>query len=246
MFTRQFIDKVAKINIKHSTTYRWKYLSFKEEFRNEFDYNEELEGYLNNFRQELLDLPFRLNAKSCRKTYFNNLYDEFIISKGALNKQFEQILTRSFDCIKEQKNTFRFYYPRYLRKKYLEKARDAYQKICIAYNLQNDKIENAIEILTSYAINDGIDLKIMKEHSERLRTTLSSPELAFLSFVIFQSISEDPKFNRSLLSRIVSDNFSTKRSENPKASQIRKHFTEVNDKVKTNVKKILIELADAC
>jgi len=247
MFTYDFIEKVGKINIKYSKKYRKEYLMFIEEFTSEAEYNAKLDEYFNKYRKEILSLPFNLNTKQSRKVFLNNLYDEFLLTKESLNIQYKQVLIRSFDCINNQKDGFKFYFPRYLQKKYLITARAAYRKMHIAYSLHNEKIESAVEILKSSALNDGIELKVSEENiEERIKTSLSSPELSYLFYVIFQKVADDKNFNRSLLSRLLANNFSTKKTLSPQANQIRKHFTEVNDNVKFKVEKLFVEFSKTC
>jgi hypothetical protein len=247
MFTYDFIERIGTINITYSKKYRKEYLTFIDEFTSESEYKQKLDEYLNRYRKEILSLPFNLNAKQSRKAFLNNLYDEFVLSKEQLNSQFSQVLIRSYECISSQKRNFKFYFPRYLQKKYLMTARDAYRKIHVVYSLQNDKIENALEILKSSAFNDGIELKVLDINVvERIKTTLSSPELAYLFFVLFQKVADDKNFNRSFLSRLLANNLSTKRTISPQANQLRKHFTEVNDNVKIKVEQLFIELSQNC
>jgi hypothetical protein len=144
MFTYDFIEKIGRINIKYSTKYSKRYLTFIEEFTNDAEYNEKLDSYLNGFRKEILNLPFKLTTKQSRKVFLNNLHDEFLLTKELLNTQFSQILAQSYNCIFKQGRDFKLFFPRYLQKKYLTKARDAYQKMHIVFSLQNDKIEIAL------------------------------------------------------------------------------------------------------
>jgi hypothetical protein len=247
MFTYDFIEKIGTINVKYSKKYRIGYLTYVEEFTNESEYKERLEEYLNKYRKEILSLPFQLNAQQSRKAFLNNLHDEFLLTKGMLNTKYSQVLIRSYECISNQKRNFKCYFPRYLQKKYLISARDAYRKIHVVYALHNDKIDNAIDILKTSALNDGIELKGLDVNIvERIRTTLSSPELAYLFFVLFQKVADDKNFNRSFLSRLLANNLSTKRTASPQASQLRKHFTEVNDNVKFKVEQLFIELSKNC
>lgn len=247
MFTYDFIEKIGKINIKYSKKCRREYLTFIEEFTTTAEYNEKLDTYLGEFRKEILNLPFLLSTKQSRKTFLNNLHDEFLLAEELLKTQFEQAINESYECISIQKKNFKFYVPRYCQKQYINKARVAYSKMHIAFALQKDKIEIAVITLNSIAMNDGIELKTINNDSdERIQTTLSSPELAFLSFVILQKVAKNKDFNRSHLSRILADNFSTKKTTSPQANQLRKHFTEVNDNVQSKVEKLFIELSRTC
>lgn len=247
MFTYDFIEKIGTINVKYSKKYKIEYLTYIEEFTNESEYKEKLYEYLNKYRKEILSLPFNLNTKQSRKTYLNNLHDEFLLTKEALKTRYCQALTRSYECISNQKRNFKFYLPRYMQKRYLITARNAYKKLHIVYALHNDNIDNAIEILRSSALNDGIELKVLEVNIfERIKTTLSCAELAYLFFVLFQKVAEDKNFNRSFLSRLLANNLSTKRTISPQASQLRKHFTEVDHNVKIKVEQLFIELSKNC
>ncbi len=246
MFVYDFIEKIGKIEVKYSRKFRKRYLTFTEEFSSEQEYNERLDEYLNEFRKEIQSLPFSLNSKQSRKAFLHNLYDEFLYTREHLNEQFIQLISQSHDCITLQKVRFKCCFPKYFQKKYLKKARTAYRKLHIVFTLRIDKIENAVDVLKLTALNDGIEIDTSNWSSQkRFKTNLSSPELAYLSFRIMEKVSVDPNFNRTHLSRILAENFSTKKAEFPKAAQIRKQFTEVNDNVKNRVESLLEELARA-
>lgn len=247
MFTYDFFENTGKIKIKYSKKYRKQYVEFKDGFQSEKEYKEKLACSLSDFKHEMLNLPFHLSCKQARKTFLNNIYDELIITKELLDREFKKVLTKSFACITNQRKLYTFYYPRYFQKKYLAQARKSYQNIHIAYELQCKAIEQALCVLNTIAINDEIILKdLCSEPSERINTTLSSPELSFLFFVIFNRVSEDKTFNRTQLSKILAANFSTKKSPAPKANQIRKHFTDVGDNVKTSISTLFMELSELC
>ena len=242
-----FIEKIGKIEVKYSKKFRKQYLTFTEEFTSEQEYNEKLDEYLREFRKEIQRLPFKLNSKHSRKTFLYNLYDEFIYTKELLHEQFKHIVLQSHDCITFQKTRFQFCFPRYFQKKYLLKARKAYHKIHVAFRSRIDKIEDAVEILKVIALNDGIEINTANCYcQERIKTKISSPELAYIAFSILRKVAEDPDFNRSHLSRLLAENFSTKMCLSPKASQIRKHFTEVSDSVKNRVETLFKDLSKTC
>ncbi len=243
MVAYDFIEKIGKIKIN----YRRKCLGVLEEFTSEAAYNDKLDKYFREFRKEIINLPFLINTRQSRKTILNNLHDEFLLTKELLNGQVNRTLKENYDCIFKRKCCFKYVYPRFLKKRYLTKVRSAYQKLHLVCLLHNNKIEEALEMLKSIALNDGIELKTIEEASvERIKTNLSSPELAFLSIHIMKKIAHDKDFNRTLFSNIIADHFSTKKAEAPKASQIRKQFTEANDNVKKNVGKLLTELSATC
>ena len=244
MFTYDFIEKLGRVNTKISKYCPIKYLSHFDEFENETEHKERFENYLKDFRHEIQSLPFKLPTKQSRKVFLNNIYDEFLLTKETLYLQFNQVITKSHECIYIKKCNFKYYLPRFLKKKYLTKARRAYQKLYLIYYLQNDIIENAIEILQTSALNDGVELKgLEKQLGERFKTNLSSPELSYFFYLILEKVSVDSNFNRSNLSKILADNFSTKKTLSPHPNQIRKHFTEVNDPVKNRVKNLFFELS---
>ncbi len=244
MFVYDFIKMIGKIEVKYLKKFRKPYLTIKEKFSCEHKYNQVLDEYLREFRKEMQSLPFKLNTKQSRKAFIYNLHDEFLFTKELLDKQFQQIISRSHDCISKQKVRFKYCFPRYFRRKYLIKARKEYQKLYIAFQLRIDKIENAIDVLKLVASNDGIDVDTSSCYCfEKFKISLSSPELSYLSFKIMQKVTEEPDFNRSHLSRLLADNFSTKRTSSPRASQIRKHFTEVNDTVKLRIESLFDELS---
>ena len=246
MFVYDFIEKIGRIEVEYSTKFRKRYLTITEEFSSEQEYKKKLDKYLNEFRKEILSLPFSLNTKQSRKVFLNNLHDEFLFTRENLNEQFKTVISQSQDCISTQRVKFKCCFPRFLQKKYLIEARKHYQKLHIAFAVRIDKIENADEVLKLTALNDGIEIKSFNNNSqERFKTKLSSPELAYLSFKIMQKVSEDPDFNRSHLSRLLAENFSTKKAVFPKASQVRKQFTEVNDSVKNRVESLFNELSDS-
>ncbi|MCW3788505.1 hypothetical protein [Plebeiibacterium sediminum] len=246
MFVYDFIEKIGKIEVKYSRKFRKRYLTFTEEFSSEQEYNQQLDEYLIEFRKEIQSLPFSLNSKQSRKVFLHNIYDEFLYTRERLNEQFIQLVSQSHDCITLQKVRFKCCFPKYFQKKYLKKARTAYRQLHVVFTLRIDKIETAVDILKLTALNDGIEMDISDKQSPvRFKTNLSSPELAYLSFRIMNKVSVDPNFNRTHLSRILADNFSTKRAEFPKAEQIRKQFTDVNDNVKNKVESLLEELANA-
>ncbi len=113
--------------------------------------------------------------------------------------------------------------------------------------LHQNKIDEALELLKSIALNDGIELKTIEEASvERIKSNLSSPEIAYLTYLIVKKTAINPNFNRTQLSKMLANNFSTKKAEAPKASQIRKHFTDVNDSVKSSIEKLLKDLYTSC
>jgi hypothetical protein len=246
MFVYDFIEKIGKIEVKYSRKFRKRYLTFTEEFSSEQEYNQQLDEYLIEFRKEIQSLPFSLNSKQSRKTFLHNIYDEFLYTRERLNEQFIQLISQSHDCITLQKVRFKCCFPKYFQKKYLKTARTAYRKLHVVFTLRIDKIETAVDILKLTALNDGFEMDISDRQSPvRFKTNLSSPELAYLSFRIMNKVSIDPNFNRTHLSRILADNFSAKRAEFPKAEQIRKQFTDVNDNVKNKVESLLDELANA-
>jgi len=243
MVAYDFIEKIGRIKIN----YRRKCLGVLEEFTSEAAYNDKLDKYFREFRKEIINLPFLVNTRQSRKTVLKNLHDEFIHTKESLNGQVNRTLQESYDCIYKRKFCFRYIYPRFLKKRYLTKVRSAYQKLHLVCLLHNNKIEEAMEMLKSIALNDGIELKTIEQASfERIKINLSSPELAFLSILIMKKIAQDENFNRTLFSNILADHFSTKKADAPKASQIRKQFTEVNDNVRKNVGKLLTELSATC
>ena len=245
MFTYDFIEKLGRVNTKISKCYCIKFLTHFDELENETECKERLENYLKNFRHEIQSLPFKLPTKQARKVFLNNIYDEFLLTKETLYLQFNQVITKSHECIYIKKCNFKYYLPRFLKKKYLIKARRAYQKLYLIYYLQNDIIENAIEILQTSALNDGVELKATETESiERVKTDLSSPELSYFFYLILKTVSVEDKFNRSNLSKILANHFSTKRTISPQPNQIRKHFTEVNDPVKNRVKSLFFELSN--
>jgi len=244
MFVYDFIEKIGKIEVKYSKKFRKRYLTFTEEFSSEQEYKEKLDEYLNEFRKEIQSLPFSLNSKQSRKTFLHNLYDEFLYTREHLNEQFIQLISQSHNCISLQKRRFKCCFPKYFQKKYLKKARTEYRKLHIVFTLRVDKIDNAVNILKLTALNDGIEMDTSGWHNpKRFKTNLSSRELAYLSFRIMKKVSIDPNFNRTHLSRILAENFSTKKADFPKAEQIRKQFTDVSDNVKNKVESLLDELA---
>ncbi|HAF27766.1 MAG TPA: hypothetical protein DCG75_01850 [Bacteroidales bacterium] len=245
MITYDFIEKMGSIQTKFSTRSPIKYLTLFDEFENEIKYKEQLENCLKGFRHEIQSLPFKLPIKQARKVFLNNLYDEFLLAKEKLYFQFNQAISKSHECVHINKGKFKYYLPRFLLKQYLTKVRLVNQKLFLVYYLQNDIIENAIEILKNTALNDGIELKVLEINLvERVKTNLSSSELSYFFFLILQKVSIDSNFNRSNLSKILADNFSTKKTISPQANQIRKHFTEVNDNVKNKVEKLFLELSN--
>ena len=174
----------------------------------------------------------------------NNLYDEFILTKETLHLQFNNAITESHECIYIKNNNLKCFIPRFLQKKYLTKAKRAYQKLYTIYSLQNDIIERAIETLQTSALNDGIKLKVIEaEPIERVKTNLSSPELSYLFYSILKTVSVEDEFSRLNLSNIIADHFSTKRAISPQANQIKKHFTDVSDTVKISIKNLFSELS---
>lgn len=248
MFTYDFIEKLGSVDTKISKCCLKccpiKYLTYIEEFENENEYKERLEDCLKDFRHEIQSLPFKLPAKQARKTFLNNLYDEFLLTNENLNLQFNQAIIDSNKCISTNYRIFKYYHPRFLQKRYLTKARQAYQKFYFVYYLQKDIIESAIEILKTSAFNDGVELKaIEKQSDERVITDLSSPELSYIFFLVLQRVSIDNKFNRNNLSKYIASNFSTKKTIAPQSTQIRKHFTQVDDSVKRRVGKIFYDLS---
>ncbi|MDA3883821.1 MAG: hypothetical protein PF481_11115 [Bacteroidales bacterium] len=247
MLVYDFIEKIGRIEVKKSNIFRKRYLTFIEEFSSEQEYKDKLVEYLYIFRKEIQRLPFNLETKQSREVFLNNLYDEFLYTRELLNEQFKRIISQSHDCILAQKVKFKCFCPRYFQKIYLVKARRAYHNLNIVFALHIDTIENAIDVLKLTALNEGFEIKSPEYlFGERIKTTLSSPELAYLSFVILQKVSEDPNFNRSHLSRLLADNFSTKKTSSPQASQLRKHFTDVNDGVRLRVEKLIRELSESC
>ena len=113
------------------------------------------------------------------------------------------------------------------------------------YHLQNGIIESAIEILEQNACNDDISFKTTEAQlEERFKTRLSSPELSYFLNLVCETVSVENGYSKSSLSKVIAQNFSTKQAQQPKASQIRKHFTEANDTVKDNVKNLVSELFD--
>lgn len=243
MVTYDFIEKIGRINIRHKK----KCLGLINEFRSETYYNDRLEKYFNEFKKEILGLPFLLNSKHSRKAFLNNLHDEFITTKDTLNEQLHKNLDDSYNKTVERKLHSKYYYPRFLRRKYLLKVRGAYQKMHLVCLLHQNKIDEALELLKQIALNDGIELNTIEEASvERIKSNLSSPELAYLTYLIVKKTANDPDFNRTHLSNMLADNFSTKKADAPRASQIRKHFTEVNDNVKSNIEKLLRDLSTSC
>lgn len=241
--TYNFIEKLGSFNIKKIKYYP-KYLTFFEAFKNENSYKKQLEDYLKDFRHEIQRLPLKLPVKQDRQTLLNNLYDEFFLKKEKLHLQCNQAITKSRKCIFNKNRILKYYFPRFLRKKYLTKARQIYQKIYFVYFSQKDIIEDAIETLKTIALNDGFEIKaIEKQSNERVKTDLSSPELSYFFYLLFEQISIDNNFNRSNLSKFLADNFSTKMTLTPQAKQIKKHFFDVNIVVKNRVKKMFFELS---
>ena len=241
--TYNFIEILGSFSIEKSKYYP-KYLPFFEEFENENAYKKQLENYLKDFRHEIQRLPLKSPIKQARQTLLNNLYDEFFLKKENLYLQFNQAINDCNQCISKKNRILKFCLPRFLRKKYLTKARQGYQKIYFVYFLQKDIIENAIKILKVSALNDGVKLKaIDKQLSERIKTDLSSPELSYFFSLVLEQVSIDNNFNRSTFSKILADNFSTKMTLTPQPKQIKKHFSEVNDSVKKRVEKMFFELS---
>jgi hypothetical protein len=248
MFTYDFIEKLGSVDTKISKCCLKccpiKYLAHIEEIVNENEYKERLEAYLKDFRHEIQSLPFNLPTKQARRTFMNNLYDEFLLTKENLYLQLNKAVVDSYKCIANKKRLFKYYLPRFLQKKYLTKARQAYQKFDFVYNLQKDIIDNAIDILKTSAFNDGVELKATERlPEERVITDLSSPELSYFFYLALERVSIDNKFNRSNLSKLIASHFSTKMTYAPQPTQIRKHFTQVDDSVKKRVGKIFYDLS---
>ena len=244
MFTYDFIEKLGRVNTKISKYCPIKYLSHFDEFENETEHKERFENYLKDFRHEIQSLPFKLPTKQARKVFLNNIYDEFLLTKEDLYLQLNQIITKSHECIYIKKRNFKYYLPRFLQKKCLTKARQANQKLYLIYYLQKEIIESAIEILQTSALNDGLELKTIETQlGERVKTDLSSSELSYFFYLILKTVSVEDKFNRTNLSKILANHFSTKRTIAPQPNQIRKHFTDVNDSVKNRVRSLCFELS---
>lgn len=249
IFTYSFIEKLGTLNTGISKCCSLKccpvkYLTYFNEFENESAYKKHLENYLKDFRHEIQSLPFSLPTKQARKTFLNNLYDELLLTKETLDTQFKHAISKSYKLIYVKKRRFRFYLPRAIQKKCLTNARQAYHKIFFAYQSQNNIIEKSIEILKISASNDGVELKVLeKQLDERVKTDLSSPELSYLFYLILETVSIDKQFNRSNLSKIIASNFSTKKSLTPQPTQIRKHFTQVDDSIKNRVENLFFELS---
>jgi hypothetical protein len=240
------MEKVGKLEVKWSKKYGKKYLTFATEFKTKDEYWALLDETFIEYKKEVLSLPFKLKTKQSRKVFLSNLYDEFALARNRLDREYKKILRQVYDCINEEVKSFDFYCPRFCKRYYLKTSREAYHKIFVAYSIHKEEIDKAIEILNVSAENDGVKLKTHKEtFNERIKTKLSSPELSYLFFILLQNVAEDKDFNRSQLSRLLANNFSTKRTLVPQANQIRKHFTEVNDSVKNNVEKLFVELSKA-
>lgn len=244
MFVYDFIEKVGRIDVKRVRMYGKKYIASNEEFSSEQDCNEQLDKYLHEFKKEIQRLPFLLNTKQSRKLFLHNLYDEFIHTEEQLTNQFQMLIRQSHDCIEGQKLKFRYCFHEYRQKAYLQKARKEYQNLFIAFKIRIEKIESAVDLLKLIALNDGIEIKSSEaENQERFKVKLSSSELSYLIYRLMQKVADNPDFNRSQLSRVLADNFSTKRTAAPQANQIRKHFTDVSDSVKERVESLFGELS---
>ena len=235
MNTFNFVEKLGSIDTKVFKC-RLAYNPLKYPFRiGEMEYKnghkKYLQDHLKGFRHEIQELPFTLPTKQGRRAFLNNLYDELILTRINLTTQFKQVIEENYNCLSNNKTSFRQYFPKFLQKKYLMMARKVHQNIYLAYDLQKEAIENSIEFLQSNASNDGLELKTIESQAE----DLSSPELSYIFYVLLEKISLDNKFNRANFSRIIASNFSTKKALTPQASQIRKHFTQVDASVKNRV-----------
>ena len=241
--TYDFIEKLGSVNIKIFKCYP-KYLTYFEEFENENECKIRLENYLKDFRHEIQSLPFRLPTRQARQTFLNNIYDELLLTKETLYLQYNQTIIDSNKCISNKIRIFKYCFPRFLQKKFITKARQVYKKIHFVYFSQKEIIENAIEILKISALNDGVELKATeKQLCERFKTDLSSAELSYFFYLAFEQVSIDNNFNRSNLSKLLADNFSTKMTLTPQPKQIKKHFFDVNNLVKNRVEKMFFELS---
>jgi hypothetical protein len=242
-YTYDFVETLGCINIRKIKYYP-KYLAYFEKFENENEYKIHLEKYLKDFRHEIRKLPLKSPVKKARQTLLNNLYDELLLTEEILHLQCNQVITKSKKCIFNKNRILKYCFPRFLRKKYLTKARQVYQKINFVYFIQKDIIESAIKIIKISALNDGVELKtIEKQLNERFKTDLSSSELSYLFYLLFEEVSTDKNFNRSNLSKLLADNFSTKKTLTPQYKQIKKHFFDVNDSVKKRIEKMFFELS---
>ena len=221
-----------------------KYLSCFNEFENTEEYKEKLENYLKKFRYEIQVLPFKLPTKQARKVFLNNIYDELQLSSENLNFHIKGAITLNYNCIFEKNSNYGKYLPRFILRKCVLKARQAYSILNDIYNFRRSLIERAIEIIEMSAYNDGFILKTVETDEERIKTNLSSPELSYFLNLICETISIEDGYTKSNLSKVIAKNFSTKHTLQPKASQIRKHFTEANDNVINNVKDLVSELFD--
>lgn len=245
MFVYDFIEKVGRIDVEYAKAYGKRYLTSKEEFSSEQHCNDQLDEYLHRFKKEILSLPFILNTRQSRNVFLNNLFDEFLHTREQLTNQFQLIIKESHDCISVQKRRFRYCFPDYRQKAYLSKARKEYQNLYTAFKLRIEKIEDAVDLLKLIAQNDGIEMKPTEtDNQERFKVKLSSSEFSYLTFRLMQKVADSPDFNRSQLSRVLADNFSTKRATTPKASQIRKQFTDVSDSVRQSVESLFSELSE--
>jgi hypothetical protein len=249
MFTYNFIEDLSKIDVNITRCCikccSFKYLTHYNGFYQVQRYKRYLERRLTKFRHEIQQLPLKLHSGQARKVIYKNLYEEFKLTKDKLIEQFESKVKSLYNYSYIGKEEFTGKPIKLLKKNYPHNSSYENHKVHFMYQIQYDTLINAIEILEQHA---ELDNNALSEYESlapnRIKTNLSSPELSYFFSLVCDVITPEDAINKTDLSKMIANTFSTKKALFPKPNQIRKHFTEVNDKVKSNVKELINELSD--
>jgi len=249
MFTYKFIEDLCKIDIEITRCClkccSFKYLTHYNTFYKLNHYKRHLENSLKKYRHEIQQLPFKLPSSNSRKVIYKNLHKEFKLTKNLLEEQFEIKIKPNYKYIYIGCEEFNGMPIKFLKENYPHYSSYENHKIHYMYQIQHGILINAIDILEQHALHDN---KALSDNEpilpNRIKTNLSSPELSYFFNLVCEVITPEDEISKTDLSKIIADNFSTKKAVSPRPNQIRKHFTEVNDNVKDKVKKLFQELSN--
>lgn len=249
MFTYSFIEELCKIEVEITRCCvkccSFKYLTHYNTFIKINFYKRHLEKNLKKYRHEIQQLPFKLPSSHARKVIYKNLYEEFKLTKNLLEDQFESKIKPYYKFIYMGKEEFTGKPIKFSKENYPHNLSYENHKVHHMYKVQHDTLINVIEILEQHALLDNNALNDFEPITPiRIKTNLSSPELSYFFNLVCDAITPDETISKTDLSKIIANNFSTKKTLFPQPNQIRKHFTEVNDTVKNNIKDLIFELSD--
>lgn len=228
------------------------------------EYLKHIKFLFNGFRDELWNLPYVVKEPDNRLPIYQNLLSAIKETKMRIDYYYKRdIFTNYFytylgEKIKSDK------FPDYKKENYTDKSHYQHHKVHFIYELQLKMLNDVIRFLDiAFIFENGnikkeqlmqlpkeppvISQKLLKETKEllsnldRIDSKLGVEELAPLQLILHEHLSDKP-LNKSNLSRIISQIYSTPKAEEPKANQIYNAFFDLKQQTKDIIKKLLIDI----